>query len=65
MEKFAEEHNGLVQMLIEQRKRTLELLQKEQAENNNFFSRLEEITQKKIFFPVMILYFDNCIAFSQ
>ena len=35
---------GLVQLLIEQNKRTLELLQKQQAENKDLIARLEKAT---------------------
>ena len=44
-EKVAGEQVSLVQMLIEQNKRTLELFEMQQAENKDLIARLEKATQ--------------------
>ena len=44
----AGEHKSLVQMLIEQNNRTLELLEKHKAENRNLISKLENLTKNLV-----------------
>ena len=51
-EEVAGEQVSLVQMPIEQNKRTLELLEKQQAENKDLIARLEKATHMSLQIPI-------------